>query len=455
VRGVVQPMRLLAGIPSVASAFLCLLTTASGAPTDFSYVIDQVKGTPGRQVVLETKLVSAIGGIQGWSVGQCFVNTQVAKAISATIQGTPTATIKAGEPPAFQRINVLPNGITQGVVIDFDGVVKAGPFSPDAPLVIFRATYQILAEAQEGSCLQIQPCATLGDPPVIPVVVIAGESISVQGPYNQDGEVCAVLPTGNRLYFEEDRYPLAEGATEVRVKVLMDTGNAITGFSFGVSHNPDLLTLRGIEQGSNLAATNGGKGPTFFETDISPNPGPGGTVGCLISMARPFDSLGPGEAFHLVDLVYNVAAGATAGMVSNLSFTSALDTPKVDVVFDASGTAYTPEDGTLEVVTSRVIYGGGAGGPKFLRGDVTDDGKLTISDGVRIARDLFQQGPAISCDDAADANDDEKLDAADVLYLLNHLFLGGPGLPAPSAACGPDDTGAGDLGCVSHTFCEA
>ncbi|MBN1418091.1 MAG: hypothetical protein JXP34_04905 [Planctomycetes bacterium] len=435
---------------------MSFVSFALAAPTDFSYNVDQKRGTPGAQVVIDTRLISLVGDIQGWSVGQCFVNRSVAVPIEATIVGTETATLKNGAAPDFMKLNILASGdgITQGVVIDFFGEVKVGPFPPDDPIVVFRTTYQVAADAEEGDRLEIDACATLGDPPVIPVVVIEGESIPLEGEYNQNGEV-SVIANIYRLYFESDRYDLDEGATELRVKVLLETPDKITGFSFGVTHNESLLNLRAVENGADLAATNGGGGPAFLEIDAAPDPGPGATVGCLISMNKPFDSLGPGGGLHLFDLVYDIDAGATAGMTSNLTFTGTLDTPPVEIVLDASGTAYTPEDGTVVLDSARVVYGGGGTGPDFLRGDLTEDGRLTISDGVRIARALFQAGPAITCDDAADTNDDEKLDAADVLYLLNHLFLGGPALPAPSAACGPDDTGGGGLGCVSHGYCGA
>jgi hypothetical protein len=83
-------------------------------------------------------------------------------------------------------------------------------------------------------------------------------------------------------------------------------------------------------------------------------------------------------------------------------------------------------------------------GERFRRGDANRDGSMNIADAVYILQNLFAQGPAISCKDAADSNDDEAINIADPVYILQNLFAQGPGVPAPGpGACGPDTTGSG------------
>ncbi len=83
----------------------------------------------------------------------------------------------------------------------------------------------------------------------------------------------------------------------------------------------------------------------------------------------------------------------------------------------------------------------------FLRGDANRDGAVNIADAVYILQNLFAQGPAILCPDAADSNDDEGVNIADAVYILQNLFAQGPAIPPPEGACGEDPTSGaeGDL----------
>ena len=60
-------------------------------------------------------------------------------------------------------------------------------------------------------------------------------------------------------------------------------------------------------------------------------------------------------------------------------------------------------------------------GPKFIRGDVNDDGTLDIADSVTCLDGIFGDGQ-FACEDAADANDDGTLNVADPVYILEVLF---------------------------------
>jgi hypothetical protein len=94
----------------------------------------------------------------------------------------------------------------------------------------------------------------------------------------------------------------------------------------------------------------------------------------------------------------------------------------------------------------------------FLRGLVTEDGAVDLSDAIRILGFLFGVGEASAgesvrdCFDAADANDDGEVDISDPISILMALFLGYGPLPEPSSACGPDGTSDG-LGCSRNVGC--
>lgn len=77
--------------------------------------------------------------------------------------------------------------------------------------------------------------------------------------------------------------------------------------------------------------------------------------------------------------------------------------------------------------------------PRFVRGDASGDGAVTLTDVFAILDHLFRGG-VLDCQSAADANDDGEVDLGDPIRLLFHLFVSGGPLPPPGPAAGPDPT---------------
>lgn len=103
-----------------------------------------------------------------------------------------------------------------------------------------------------------------------------------------------------------------------------------------------------------------------------------------------------------------------------------------------------------------IVVTGGPAGQSFLRGDVNDDGGISLPDAVVLLTYLFPQGPptTLVCDDAADANDDGSINLTDAVAVLTALF-GQPPVPLPGpATCGTDPTSADVLDCTAgYTSC--
>jgi hypothetical protein len=76
----------------------------------------------------------------------------------------------------------------------------------------------------------------------------------------------------------------------------------------------------------------------------------------------------------------------------------------------------------------------------FLRGDVDEDGALSLTDAVKALNYLFLSGVPPACLDAADLDDDGRLAVTDAVYLLNFIFLGGAGPRLPFPEPGVDPT---------------
>ncbi len=85
--------------------------------------------------------------------------------------------------------------------------------------------------------------------------------------------------------------------------------------------------------------------------------------------------------------------------------------------------------------------------PTFVRGELTADGKIDLSDAIFGLRYLFLGGTEPVCLDAADVNDDGRVNVPDSIYLLQHLFQGGAVPPIPYPDSGPDPT-ADTVGCA-------
>jgi hypothetical protein len=77
----------------------------------------------------------------------------------------------------------------------------------------------------------------------------------------------------------------------------------------------------------------------------------------------------------------------------------------------------------------------------FLRGDVDGNGRVNLSDTIRVLAHLFQGRFGPPCVKTADADDDGTVSITDAVFGLAFLFSGGSPLPAPGpSACGPDPT---------------
>jgi hypothetical protein len=85
----------------------------------------------------------------------------------------------------------------------------------------------------------------------------------------------------------------------------------------------------------------------------------------------------------------------------------------------------------------------------FRRGDSNTDGRVDISDGIRVLGSLFLGLGEPDCADAADADDNGTLEITDAIALFDFLFLGGNPPPAPGPSDCGEDTGGDELGCAS------
>lgn len=90
--------------------------------------------------------------------------------------------------------------------------------------------------------------------------------------------------------------------------------------------------------------------------------------------------------------------------------------------------------------------------PRFRRGDADADGRIEITDAVRILGHLFLGNAALPCLDAADADDADGVQLTDAVRILGYLFLGTPAPLPPGVECGMDP-GQDQIDCDTYNNC--
>lgn len=117
--------------------------------------------------------------------------------------------------------------------------------------------------------------------------------------------------------------------------------------------------------------------------------------------------------------------------------------PRALVLGDVNG------DGSLDCLSAdfnsrgiSILHGTGATqAVGFRRGDIDLDGRVAITDVIRLLEYMFRGGIAPQCFDAADGDDNGVVNLTDAVFLLDFLFRGGPWPPDPGPdICGPDPT---------------
>lgn len=209
------------------------------------------------------------------------------------------------------------------------------------------------------------------------------------------------------------------------VRVLLGNEEDLTGWSYGVCHDVDVLTILEVNAGAAIMAYP----PEFHAVDVC-EPCGGYTVGAVyFGAGLTFLPMGVDQELDLVLYASDVAAPAT----TNIEFCETLGNPPVAIVVVVYWTG--------EVIVPDTDPGVVTIGGLFSRGDVDGDGSLGLPDPIRALNALFVPGAEpLSCEDAADIDDDGVVNLGDPVALLGVLFLGDPPPPAPHPDCGADPT---------------
>ncbi len=361
--------------------------------------------------------------------------------------------------PEFNSVNVLEDGLTMGVVCS---ILMAWTLPADDRFEMMKITYEF---ADENAKTDVAFAEDLGDPTIDTVFVHGGLSIA---PATQDGIECIGPGCGPgpdctvpalKLHLET----IKDNDTTVDVAVLLDTIQEVpdtdpavlmdvSAVSFGLKVSaPADVVATGIVPGEAFAnwdvETEGFWGVEIVDDGI--------TLGMVVDLqpdGEEFTTLPHCKADQQIAVATFQCKHAPPpdSATADISLDGTLGTPARELVVDVDGTTLEPEAGDPVGVT--IVCE--PGGITFVRADVNQDGRHTVSDAVAIAKALFNQGSKLplinACKDAADVNDDGNFDSADPIFLLNYLFTSGPVVPGPIGTCGLDTTNDA-LTCDAYT----
>lgn len=342
---------------------------------------------------------------------------------------------------------VLPQDVWFQFTAPLNGLVRIFELSSAHDLAVYRDM-----SLGMGGCPTDADLVECGG--FVDIDIMGGESFYVRvGAAQAGGSPLGTLqlmfgPDDRFVFRAEDQTVGLGGAVEVGVHLDVQSGTfgptvGVTGWSFGVCHDPAVVDVTEVELGSTTLTINGGAQPGFESRSLFSD---GFAVGVVVSLLG-VNILPPGSDYEIYRASYlEVGLSETT---TSLEFCGSLGVPPVPLAVVPVGGASIPAtylDGQIQIVDE----------PAFERGDCNDDGMVNIADVVFLGNYLFpgSGGPSVvACFDACDGNDDGSLNIADAIRSLSSLF-GTPAmpLPAPSGSCGADLT-MDMLGCVGTANC--
>jgi len=233
------------------------------------------------------------------------------------------------------------------------------------------------------------------------------------------------------------------GSVEVSVFIDSSQGTDVWGLSLGLCSDSSIATPISVAPGDATLAVNGGSFPNYLNFNAEPE----GVSGGLAFDFTGINVLVPGVNQELLVVTYGVNQGATAGMTTSLEFCTNLGAPPVDLIIaETGGVAVVPlvSAGSITAVASPPAV--------FIRGDVNEDGIVSISDAVRLFEELFIGIPGGVCSRTGDVNHDHQRDLGDVIFLLGAILLPTQTIDPPFPSCGLGG-GMSPLPCTSVQIC--
>ncbi|MDE0960404.1 MAG: hypothetical protein OSB09_06460 [Planctomycetota bacterium] len=416
-------------------AFTLALALLLGAPAFAQYdlSLSSAEGAPGSSADLQVLLDNNGDDIQGWSFGVCHDGQ--ALSLTAVVDGATTMTVKNGDEPDFNQVNVVSDeGFTVGVVICFVGCASLPTGTTGNELNV--ASYELLGAA--GSSTSVDFCNSLGSPAVEILVVVGGQSILPSTASGTIDLVAGPPPFDFAVADHAIDYDGLSGEATFTVSPTIQEHPDNSGFpsetqgvSMGMAHDSSLLTVNSVSWNADL-----GIDPDFAETAAYDG---GWTIGVVYSFTGQ-QTLAFESATPVLNAEYSTVGAALAGLETDtttaLAWSNDLGSPSVVNIVVVGGNSIDPSltDGSVTLSPSYAPPD-----VAFVRGNCNGDQSVNIADGIWILNEMFQGGPAGTCAEACDANSDDFIDTADAIFVISYRLLSGPVPSAPFPECGIEE----------------
>lgn len=268
-----------------------------------------------------------------------------------------------------------------------------------------------------------------------------------------DPDLSPIWRRSATLEFDPSRIEVA-ACEMLKVPLSLSSTCAAQGFSFAVTHDPNVLVPLGAHPAGILASLRDGEGPEFWSVTLGASTAdcPLVAAGLSVSMVTAFEGIDESSLPEVtgevvMTLEYAVAPGAPTGTRTQLRPHDCLrpgpDAESTPLILSCGGESLWLSTRPAVIQLASAC---------FRRGDCTADGFFDIVDPIAILLWLFDAersaGPD-ECPDACDLNDDGRIDMTDAIHGLVRLFQGGPKPADPFDDCGPDRTDDG-FACTYH-----
>ena len=206
--------------------------------------------------------------------------------------------------------------------------------------------------------------------------------------------------------------------------------NGTLAFAMACGNDSSVVTPASVSAIGPLAQVGGGVGPEFFQTATESD---GWSVQAIYSIMTPelieFSPVPQG----VIEVVYTGVPGALVGVAgvseSEIEFIDTFGSPPTPLVVIVEGLSIgaTTLDGRLRF--------SGLDEVSFLRGDINQDGQLTVIDPILHLQWLFLGSAPPACLEAADFAANDETGVLSAILSLSHLFLSAAAPPAPYPLC--------------------
>ncbi|MAJ28099.1 hypothetical protein CBD41_01610 [bacterium TMED181] len=435
---------------SVLALLAFLAPTSLVWSQDYSMYFDTSETAPsGSSIQIRCLLDNPAGAIAGWSFAVCEENTDNFYDFTNAADGQATLTANGGAPAAFAELTICPGeGVIQGVVVDFVGI-NSLPSGAGYEMVVIDMdllgpddTFATVDYCNAAfGCSTSSPTETLVVPPGGVGGVVPEQ---IQGLIEIGGLPPFSLSTATSV-------TSADQGSGFSAEILVNAPLEYYGFSLGLAHDENQLSLASAGAGAGLEGLNGGAGPEFLLIDLDPVGAAGLVVACVASTeSGALSTLPAGDAEQLITVDYDILTTATVGSTS-IDFSGdlvpAAGSPATPILISLGNqAAIVSTNGSSIQITEAPL------GQPFQRGDFDASGNVNLADPINILNYQFNNGAEPNCLKIMDIDDNGLIQLNDPVLLLSYLFSNGAAPAAPFDSCGIDPT-EDSISCDSFDFC--